>query len=227
MPLLPLFFIAGVVEISVLVLVGQLVGVLPTLLLVLGTAFVGSWLLRREGRRALDEFRTAATQRKPPERELSDGVLFAGAALLLIVPGFVSDLAGLLLLLPPVRSVARRRMERAAQRRSERMQEQMRIRMQAGPGMAGPWGAAAGPGAAWGSGPGGAGPRGAGPRGAGPRGAGPRDGSGSRGGSRSDDDVIDGEVVSVTEDDEEPDPDQQSIRPGSAQAERRDDQQRG
>lgn len=209
MPLLPVFFVAAVVEVSVLVYVGQLIGVLPTLLLLLGTGFLGVWLLRREGRRTLEELRTAAMQRRSPERELSDGVLHAAAALLIIVPGFVSDVAGLFLLLPPVRSVARTRMQRVAQRRSERMQEQMRThaqRMQAGPGMAGMWTATAG-------GRGAAGEPGF-RRGAGnPRGA--------------DDDVIDGEVVSVTDDDEDPDRGQQSIRRGSAQAERPDDQQRG
>ncbi|MBE9376453.1 FxsA family protein [Saccharopolyspora sp. HNM0983] len=217
MPLLPLLLVAAVVEIGVLVLVGQLIGVLPTLLLVLGTALLGSWLLRREGRRTLEEFRTAAMQRTPPERELSDGVLVAGAALLIIVPGFVTDLAGLVLLLPPVRAAARKRMARAAERRSQRLQEQMRRhaeQMQAHPGMAGMWGAQ-GPGA---QGSGGRRPGGA-------TGSGRGRAPGSSGGS---DDVIDGEVVSVTEDDETADPGQQSIRPGrSEQADGRDDQQRG
>ena len=68
MPILLLLLAAGVVELSVLVLVGHAIGALPTIgLLVLGAA-LGSWLMRREGLRALREFNEAARLRRPPER---------------------------------------------------------------------------------------------------------------------------------------------------------------
>jgi UPF0716 protein FxsA len=106
-PILVVLLVAGVVEIGVLVALGQAIGVLPTLGLLVAAAVLGTWLLRREGRRTLREFREAARLRRSPDREISDGVLIAAAGILIILPGFVSDVAGLLLLLPPVRAVLR------------------------------------------------------------------------------------------------------------------------
>lgn len=163
MPVLVLILIAGVVEVSVLVLVGQAIGVLPTIGLLIAAAAVGSWLLRREGRRALQEFSEAARLRRPPAREISDGVLIAAGGILILIPGLVSDVAALLFLLPPTRAVLRGRMQRAAERRSAAMQEQMRA--QGWP--------AAGTGQAH-----------------------------QQRRSSGGDDVVDGEVVSVTEDDD-------------------------
>lgn len=126
MPVLVLILLAGVVEISVLVLVGQAIGILPTIGILIAAAAAGSWLLRREGRRAVREFSEAARLRRPPAREISDGVLIAAGGILILIPGLVSDVAGLLCLLPPTRAVLRGRMQRAAERRSAALQEQMR-----------------------------------------------------------------------------------------------------
>ncbi|GAA3360250.1 FxsA family protein [Saccharopolyspora gregorii] len=169
MPILLLLLAIGVVEISVLVLVGSAIGVLPTIGLLFGGAFLGSWLLRREGRRSLQAFNEAAMQRKPPEREVADGVLVVAGGLLIALPGFVSDVVGLVLLLPPTRALVRRRLARRAERHAEQVQQRF-------------WAHAGGVGFPAGF------PK-AGSPGAG-RGAGSRDG-----------DVIDGEVVSVSEDD--------------------------
>ncbi|WP_243794496.1 FxsA family protein [Saccharopolyspora gloriosae] len=133
MPILLLLLAIGVVEISVLVLVGNAVGVLPTIGLLIAAAALGSWLLRREGRRAFEAFNEAARLRRPPEREVADGVLIVGGGLLIVLPGFVSDVFGLLCLLPPTRAFLRRRLQRSAERRAEQMQQ----RMSANPGWAG------------------------------------------------------------------------------------------
>lgn len=126
MPLLVLLLAAGVLEISVLVAIGQHIGVLGTIgLLVLG-GVVGVWLLRREGRRALQEFTEAARSRRPPTRELADGVLIVAGGALILLPGFISDVLGLLCLFPPTRALVRKRVERAAERRSRNLHEQMR-----------------------------------------------------------------------------------------------------
>ena len=126
MPVLVLLLLAVALEITVLVLVGQAVGVLPTLGLLLAAGALGVWLLRREGRRTLREFSEATRERRPPTRELSDGVLVAAGGVLILLPGFVSDVAGLLVLFPPTRAIARHRMERAAGRRAERFEAQVR-----------------------------------------------------------------------------------------------------
>lgn len=126
-PLLVLLLVAGVLEISVLVALGQHIGVMATIgLLVLG-GVVGTWLLRREGRRALQEFSEAARLRRPPTRELADGVLIVAGGALIILPGFISDVLGLLCLFPPTRALVRKRVERTAERRSQNLQEQMRV----------------------------------------------------------------------------------------------------
>lgn len=125
-----LLVLAGVVEISVLIVVGQAIGVLPTLGLLLASAAIGVWLVRREGRRTLREFSEAARTQRPPNRELADGVLIAAGGILVLLPGFVSDLAGLLCLFPPTRAMMRGRLQRSAERRSARLEDEMRARAQ-------------------------------------------------------------------------------------------------
>lgn len=132
LPILLLLLAVGVVEISVLVLVGNAVGVLPTIGLLIAGAVLGSWMLRREGRRAFEAFNEAARLRRPPEREVADGVLIVAGGLLIVLPGFVSDVLGLLCLLPPTRAFLRRRLQRGAERRAEQMQERMRAGANAG-----------------------------------------------------------------------------------------------
>ena len=103
-----LLIVAPLVELYVLIQVGQVAGALQTVLLLIVVSVLGAALLRREGTRTWRAFRTASAAGRVPAREVADGalVLFAGA--LLLTPGFVTDVVGLLLLLPPVRAIARR-----------------------------------------------------------------------------------------------------------------------
>ncbi|MGI9064597.1 MAG: FxsA family protein [Pseudonocardiaceae bacterium] len=116
MPVLLILLLAVVAEVVVLVTVGDLVGVLPTLGLLVLATLVGAWLLRREGTRALAAFTEAVRTRRPPHRELADGVLIAAAGVLVVLPGFLSDVVAILLLLPPTRALVRRRLVRSASR---------------------------------------------------------------------------------------------------------------
>ncbi len=118
MPVLLALFVAAVMEVAVLVAVGDAIGVLPTIGLLILASIVGAWLLLREGTRTLSAFRDAVRTRRPPHRELIDGVLIAAAGVLIVLPGFVSDVLALLLLLPPTRSLVRGRMLRSASRRA-------------------------------------------------------------------------------------------------------------
>ncbi|MCC5697027.1 FxsA family protein, partial [Klebsiella pneumoniae] len=86
MPLLVLILIAGVVELGVLVAIGQAIGVLPTIGLLLVAAVLGTWLLRHEGRRTVRAFQESVLQRRPPEREMTDGVLIAAGGVLIVLP---------------------------------------------------------------------------------------------------------------------------------------------
>ncbi len=106
--LLLLFIVVPIAELAVIIAVGREIGVGPTVLVLLADAILGSVLARTQGRAAWRRFSEALQAGRPPAREVLDGalVLFGGA--LLLTPGFITDIAGILLLLPPTRAVARR-----------------------------------------------------------------------------------------------------------------------
>jgi UPF0716 protein FxsA len=114
MPLLLvlLFIVVPVLELYVIIQVGQLIGVMPTLILLLADALLGSWLLKHEGRGAWRRFNEALAARRFPGKEVADGVLIVIGGTLLLTPGFLTDIVGLLLLLPPTRAIARRVLKR-------------------------------------------------------------------------------------------------------------------
>lgn len=104
-------------EIVAFVLVGMWIGYGWALLAVLVASFVGTLLLRREGMRAWRGFIAAANAGQHPGERVIDGIVGLGAGVLLTVPGFVTALAGLVLLTPPARKVARRGVQRWTERR--------------------------------------------------------------------------------------------------------------
>ncbi|MFD1881839.1 FxsA family protein [Paracoccus pacificus] len=101
--LIILFIVIPIIEISLFIVVGQAIGVGPTILLVLLSAVVGTWLMRRQGLRALMDLQQSFREMRDPSAPLAHGamILFAGA--LLLTPGFFTDFLGLLLLVPGVR----------------------------------------------------------------------------------------------------------------------------
>lgn len=118
LPLLALvFLIVPVAEVFVLIQVGQAIGAGWTVLLLLASAVLGSWLVRREGARAWRRFREAAAGGRPPAREAVDGALVLIGGTLLVTPGFLTDIVGLILLTPVTRPLVRGALVRAASRR--------------------------------------------------------------------------------------------------------------
>ncbi|MEQ0559446.1 FxsA family protein [Amycolatopsis sp. NEAU-NG30] len=113
-------------EIAAIWAVGSAVGVLGTLAILLAGAFLGSWLARREGGKAMRAFVESARAGRPSEKELTDGMLVGLGGVLILVPGFVSDILGLLLILPPSRAVARRLWLRRMEKRAVRFANQRR-----------------------------------------------------------------------------------------------------
>jgi len=103
-----LFIVVPIVELYVIIQVGQWIGVWPTLALLLADALLGSLLLRHQGRGAWRRFNAALAERRFPGREVADGLMIAIGGTLLLTPGFVTDIFGFLLLLPPTRAIARR-----------------------------------------------------------------------------------------------------------------------
>jgi UPF0716 protein FxsA len=116
--LLPLgLLLLAVAEISVFVAVVHALGAGWALLIIALSSLAGLVLLRREGIRGWRAFRTAAEAGRPPGPQVSNSLVGLLGALLLAVPGFISAVAGLLLVLPPGRWLARRGVERATERR--------------------------------------------------------------------------------------------------------------
>jgi UPF0716 protein FxsA len=114
MPVLLVLLAATIIELTVLIAVGHAIGVLNTIALLIIASLVGAALLRREGAKTLAAFVAALRTRRPPHQELLDGMLIAAAGVLIVMPGFVSDVLGLLLLLPPTRALVRQRILRSA-----------------------------------------------------------------------------------------------------------------
>lgn len=102
-----LFIAVPLVEIAVIIQVGQWLGVLDTIGLLLLISIAGAWLVKRQGVGVVRRIRSALDAGRVPGPELLDGALLLLAGALLLTPGFVTDFFGLLLLLPPVRAGAR------------------------------------------------------------------------------------------------------------------------
>jgi UPF0716 protein FxsA len=110
--LILLFIVLPIAELYVIIQIGQLIGVVPTLILLLADALLGSWLLKHEGRGAWRRFNEALAARRFPGKEVIDGALIIVGGTLLLTPGFLTDIFGLFLLLPPTRAIARRVLKR-------------------------------------------------------------------------------------------------------------------
>ncbi len=110
MPLLLviLFIVVPIAELAVLIQVGQAIGIGWTVLILIADALLGSYLLRSQGRLAWRRFNEALASGRLPHREVVDGVLVIFGGVLLLCPGFITDIFGVLFLFPPTRVVLRR-----------------------------------------------------------------------------------------------------------------------
>ncbi len=116
--LLVLAFVAvPLVELAVVLQVRNAVGLGPTLLLLLAVSVVGAAVVRREGARAWRAFRDAVASGRAPATEVADGAMLLVGGTLLLTPGFVTDVVGLVLVLPPTRALLRRRVTAYVARR--------------------------------------------------------------------------------------------------------------
>ena len=102
-----LLLLVPIAELYVIIQVGHVLGVVNTLALLVLISLAGAWLMKREGLGALRRARRQVDAGVVPGRELVDGALIVLGGALIVVPGFITDAVGLLLLLPPVRAVTR------------------------------------------------------------------------------------------------------------------------
>src|ERR1700730_10337385 len=102
------FLVLPVLEIYVIIQVGSVFGGWPTVALLLAESLLGAWIVRREGRRAWRALRQTFTGGGMPDRDLADAGLVLVGGVLLLTPGFITDLAGFLFVLPFTRPLVRR-----------------------------------------------------------------------------------------------------------------------
>jgi UPF0716 protein FxsA len=107
LPLVLLFIVVPIAEIAVIIQVGQAIGVLWTVVLLVADSILGSVLMRSQGRAAWRRFNDTTRAGRVPAREVLDGALVIFGGALLLTPGFITDILGLLLLIPPTRALVR------------------------------------------------------------------------------------------------------------------------
>jgi UPF0716 protein FxsA len=110
-----LLVLAGTVELAFLVQVAGWIGILPTIVLLIGVSIAGMLLIRRQGVATLMRLQGALQQGRMPVVELFDAACLVAAGILLTLPGFISDIAACLLLLPPFRSLLYKALARRLQ----------------------------------------------------------------------------------------------------------------
>src|SRR4029453_7175821 len=100
------FVLVPLAELAVIVAVGDWIGLVPTLVLLLAVSVAGAWLAKWQGLAAWRRFQLALADGRMPTVEVADGAMILLAGALLLTPGFLSDVIGVLLLLPPPRARA-------------------------------------------------------------------------------------------------------------------------
>jgi UPF0716 protein FxsA len=106
--LILLFIVVPVAEIYVIIQVGEAIGALWTIALLVADSILGSMLMRSQGRSAWRRFNQAIAAGRPPAREAFDGALVIVGGAFLLAPGFITDVLGASLLAPPTRALWRR-----------------------------------------------------------------------------------------------------------------------
>jgi UPF0716 protein FxsA len=113
-----LFLVVPLAELYVIIQVGQAFGALNTIALLIIISAIGAWLVKREGMSVWRRFQRQIESGAVPGKEIADGVMILFAGALLMSPGFLTDLLGIALLLPPVRAVIRGVVMKQAARRA-------------------------------------------------------------------------------------------------------------
>ncbi len=115
--LVVLLLVVPLLEIVVIIAVGQAIGGWPTFGLLLAESAFGAWLVRREGGRAWQSLQEALTTGRMPSRQLADAALVLVGGVLLLAPGFLTDIVGFFLVIPFTRPIARGLLEAVVARR--------------------------------------------------------------------------------------------------------------
>ena len=101
--LLVLFIVMPIVELAVLLKVGSMIGIIPTITLVIVTGVIGVWLIRQQGLYLLMDMRARMSEGVFPGDQIIEGVFIIVAGALLVTPGFITDIMGFSILIPEIR----------------------------------------------------------------------------------------------------------------------------
>lgn len=112
-----LFLVMPLAELFVIIQVGQVIGVWWTILLLIADSVIGAWIVRREGSRAWTALQNALAAGKMPSTEIADGALILLGGAMMLTPGFVTDILGVVLILPLTRPFFRRILASVVQKR--------------------------------------------------------------------------------------------------------------
>ena len=115
--LVVLFLVVPFLELFVLLQVGQVIGVIPTVVILILVSLVGGWLMKREGVGVWRRMNEQVRNGRVPGRELADAALILFGGALLLTPGFLTDFLGVALLVPPTRAVVRAELTRRLAKR--------------------------------------------------------------------------------------------------------------
>ena len=117
LPLVLLFIAVPIAELAVIIQVGEAIGIWWTIGLLIADSILGSWLMRHQGRASWRRFNETVAAGGVPAREVLDGALVIFGGALLLTPGFLTDILGLILLIPPSRALVRKIVARRLQHR--------------------------------------------------------------------------------------------------------------
>lgn len=116
----PFIMVMTLVEIAVLLFFGKIIGVWPTILLIVATGIIGAHLAKREGLQTIRKVQQQLRHGQIPGSAVLDGICVLMGGILLLIPGFISDIIGLFLLLPPTRRVFKLFMMNSIRKRIKR-----------------------------------------------------------------------------------------------------------
>ncbi len=117
-PLILLFIVLPIAELYVIIQIGGAIGIVPTLALLVVDSLIGAAFARSQSRAAWERFNRALAVGRVPGREVFDGAMIILGGALLLTPGFITDVVGLCLLLPPTRAVLRSFLTRSISKRA-------------------------------------------------------------------------------------------------------------
>jgi UPF0716 protein FxsA len=116
--LILIFVLVPLAELYVIFKVGDAIGIVPTLLILVADSLIGSMLLKSQGRAVWNRFNETMRAGRIPHQEVVDGVLVIFGGAFLITPGFLTDIIGIMLLVPPTRALFRKFVQRRISRRT-------------------------------------------------------------------------------------------------------------